>query len=89
MGKAVQILGLAQYELSSHSSEMSWDCEKRDRNSSDDAVQVGVPCPISAGHSLWCDIVGHEPVFGLIWLEFLCMKGHVAGGDFQVNGAGT
>lgn len=28
MGKAVQTLGLAQYELSSHSSEMSWDWEK-------------------------------------------------------------
>lgn len=31
-------------ELSSQSSEMSWDWEKMDGNSSDDAVQVGVHC---------------------------------------------
>lgn len=43
------------------------------------------PAPISAGHSLWCETVGYEPVFNLIWMEFLCIKGHVAGGDFQVN----
>lgn len=86
MGKAVQILDLAQYELCS--CEMSWDWEKMDGNSSDGAVQVG-PAPTSAGLSLWCEIVGPEPVFNLIWMEFMCVKGHVAGGDFQVNGAGT
>lgn len=51
MGKTVQILGLAPYEWSSHSCEMSWDWEKRDGNSSDDAVQVAVHAPICAGHS--------------------------------------
>lgn len=35
--------------------------------------------------ALWCDIVGHEPVFNLIWMELVCVKGHVAAGDFLVN----
>lgn len=41
--------------------------------------------PISAGHSLWLEIVGHEPVFDLIWMEFMSVKGHVAVGDVQVH----
>lgn len=51
MGKAVQILGLALYEWSSHSSEMSWDWEKRDGAALMMLFRLVFTAAICAGHS--------------------------------------